>query len=158
MENRCSISLVSNHIWSIHGTTRPLPWPLSLKEKDGSTPNSHSSEQAETTNTEKQHFYRCKQCKIPVAHQGTECSIGDQKSHSMQVNPHGYLHQVLTVKDAFNVFFYGNFVPADSWFPGYLWRLCLCIQCANHIGWSYHLPDQQAYSFIGLRRASILKD
>lgn len=27
---------------------------------------------------------------------------------------------------------------ADSWFPGYKWRLCTCPHCGQHIGWTFH--------------------
>ena len=76
----------------------------------------------------------------------------------MQVNPHGYLHQVLTVREAFNINLYGQREPADSWFPGYLWRFCICMHCGAHVGWSYHLPKESQYDFVGLRRDAIVKD
>jgi hypothetical protein len=48
--------------------------------------------------------------------------------------------------------------PADSWFPGYLWRLCLCAQCNHHLGWSYQPYDQNTIVFFGLRRGSVKEE
>ena len=158
MENRYSISLLANHTRPHHGTCRALSRPLSLKEKPTSHSSPSTAAQKEESELEKNGFYRCKRCNTPVAKQGSECGIGQQGARSLQINPHGYLHKVLTVHSAFNILLYGSPVAADSWFPGYLWRFCLCTTCTAHIGWSYHLPDKDAYDFIGLRREAIMKD
>ena len=158
MENRCLISPTSYYIWPLNGTSWSLSRPLSLKEKDTPQQNPDSLAQTEEPQLEEDRFYRCKKCNVAVAKQGSECSIGRQKSHTLQVNPHGYVHGVLTVRSAFNILLYGDPVAADSWFPGYFWRFCLCVQCASHLGWSYHLPGEHTYQFIGLRRESVLKD
>lgn len=158
MENRDSVPFCTNYVGSFHGATWTVFGALSLKEKNTAAEKNSEKKVERAAETKKKKYYRCTKCLNPVALQGTECTIGEQSPTSLQINPHGYLHQVLTVKDAFNIFLYGSPTPADSWFPGYLWRLCICVQCGSHVGWSYHRVDTAKHSFVGLRRDTIIKD
>jgi len=31
----------------------------------------------------------------------------------------------------------GNWQTENSWFPGYVWKVCVCAQCGRHIGWMF---------------------
>jgi cereblon len=77
---------------------------------------------------------------------------------SAQINPHGFIHEVLTLREALNVVLAGPPVPADSWFPGFEWRYCLCASCQSHLGWSYHRPEAASATFFGLRRGGLVED
>ncbi|KPJ13732.1 Protein cereblon [Papilio machaon] len=50
---------------------------------------------------------------------------------------------------------------ADSWFPGYTWRICTCPHCGHHLGWTFERndkdspPDDIAY-FHGIILSNIL--
>ena len=103
-------------------------------------------------------FYRCRQCSSPIAQIGSEMPVGDIPVQTTQINPHGYIHEIFTVRTAFNVILHGIPVPADTWFPGYQWRYCFCLECKSHLGWSYHLPSVDTCSFFGLRRGSVKED
>ena len=157
MENGTPIPLRANHSWSFYGPLWTVHRSLYLKTNDKTeTPDENTVDNS--AESKEQKYYRCKKCFIPIAVQGSECSVGTQASSTIQINPHGYLHHVLTIKDAFNIFLYGSLTPADSWFPGYSWRLCICIQCISHVGWSYHQANTTKHEFIGLRRDAIIKD
>jgi hypothetical protein len=41
---------------------------------------------------------------------------------------------VITVKGA-DLKFHGDSYTADSWYPGYRWRACVCSVCGSHMGW-----------------------
>ena len=112
------------------------------------TPQNDNEEQEER-------FYLCRQCSNPVAKIGDEVSIGDIPIETMQINPHGYIHEIFTIRSAFHVIIVGSPVPADSWFPGYMWRLCMCAECMLHLGWSYQNYNEAAIVFFGLRRGSV---
>ncbi|VVC40177.1 CULT domain,Yippee/Mis18/Cereblon [Cinara cedri] len=57
--------------------------------------------------------------------------------------------QVQTVKNTLNFQFQiiilkktlcvgkGNWQSEDSWYPGYVWKVCVCAQCGRHIGWMF---------------------
>jgi len=44
--------------------------------------------------------------------------------------------EILTISKAFCVG-KGNWQLEDSWFPGYVWKICVCAQCGRHIGWMF---------------------
>lgn len=52
------------------------------------------------------------------------------------INPFGVKFDIVTAEKArcANV---GPSHGADSWFPGYKWRLCTCPHCGQHIGWTF---------------------
>ena len=99
--------------------------------------------------------YYCKQCDTPVAFVGDENKIGDTPTLSAHLNPHGFVHEVLTIRFVQNCILYGDPTPADSWFPGFFWLYCFCQRCHAHLGWAYFRPNRTAYSFVGLRRPAI---
>lgn len=82
--------------------------------------------------------------------------IGDIPSDTAQVNPHGFIHEVITVRHVQNIFITGEFEPADSWFPGFYWRYLICGECTEFLGWSYHRPTEQMMTFAGLSKGQII--
>ena len=75
------------------------------------------------------------------------------------VNPHGYVHDVLPVRDASNLSAHGQPTARDSWFAGHAWQIAHC-RCFAHAGWRFtavpratqlaHLP----VAFWGLRQGA----
>ena len=127
-----------------------------MKGTDPENPN--KEEQGQDTEEEKQPpKFICAGCKSLVAFVSDIIQVGDIPVLSAQINPHGYVHEVITVCYAVNVLLYGSPVPADSWFPGYLWRYLICKTCHSHLGWSYHRPQEMKMTFAGLRRGSVLE-
>ena len=35
----------------------------------------------------------------------------------------------------------GDWREEASWYPGYLWRVCVCPQCGAHLGWMFEPED-----------------
>ena len=35
----------------------------------------------------------------------------------------------------------GDWTEEASWYPGYLWRVCVCPQCGAHLGWMFEPED-----------------
>jgi len=33
------------------------------------------------------------------------------------------------------ILFFIKWQTEDSWFPGYVWKVCVCAKCGRHIGW-----------------------
>ena len=102
-------------------------------------------------------FY-CKACNQWVAFVSDTLQVGDIPTLTLQINPHGFVHEVITLKYVVHCLIAGPPVPADSWFPGYEWRFLLCQQCQAHLGWSYHRPREISMTFAGLRKASIFEE
>lgn len=106
---------------------------------------------------EPRRFY-CKACTQWVAFVSDTLQVGDIPTLTLQINPHGFVHEVITVKYVVHCLIAGDPVPADSWFPGYNWRFLLCQQCQSHLGWSYHRPREMEMAFAGLRKACVVED
>lgn len=30
-----------------------------------------------------------------------------------------------------------QWTQADTWFPGFAWKVCVCPKCSNHVGWMF---------------------
>lgn len=102
--------------------------------------------------------YRCRHCQTPIAFVSDEIPVSDLGSHSIQVNPNGFVHEVITVRCTQSTRSLGNPIPADSWFPGYCWRYLVCDGCTEFVGWSYSRPMEIHMTFAGLSRAAVTQD
>ncbi|KAF0718494.1 Aste57867_1663 [Aphanomyces stellatus] len=78
------------------------------------------------------------------------------------VNPHGSIHQILTMHSVPMTLVrpHGEPTLADTWFPGYTWQCISCRTCANFLGWRYEaapmlLDDPHPRVFFGLLRNAI---
>ena len=100
--------------------------------------------------------FKCAHCQNPVAFEVDVIQIGDIPSDTAQVNPHGFIHEVITVQSVQNTLVEGPPVPADSWFPGFCWRYLICAQCMEFLGWSYHRPNEFSMSFAGFSKQNII--
>ena len=148
---------------------RPLPLitrnldrqpALSFLKKTSTSSNTNGQEEIQEDNKEQKEPRRffCKNCKQWIAFVSDTIQVNDIPTLTLQINPHGFVHEVITVKYVVNSLIAGPPVPADTWFPGYEWRFLICQQCQSHLGWSYHQPQETAMSFAGLRKASIFEE
>ncbi|RVE46917.1 hypothetical protein evm_008478 [Chilo suppressalis] len=75
------------------------------------------------------------------------------------VNPFGIKFEIITIEKAKcdNI---GNPQGADSWFPGYAWRICACPHCGQQLGWTFESTkngnDSKTNTFHGLILSNIL--
>ena len=126
-----------------------------LKGRDPDDPAEAENSEQETAKDPSR--FLCANCKEFIGFPSDVLTVGDIPVLSAQVNPHGFVHEVITIKYVVNTFVVGDPVPADSWFPGYLWRYLLCRRCHSHLGWSYHRPNGVQMIFAGLRKASVVQ-
>lgn len=100
---------------------------------------------------------RCRNCGHAIAAQDDQVSVGGEPPIRSFVNPHGFVHEVLTVSDAPGMRSGGPRYGADSWFPGYAWQIGICSRCGVHLGWEYSAQHGATPSrFAGLRRAAVV--
>ena len=94
----------------------------------------------------------CKQCRSPVA------ALRFCTGSSRHFNPHGYLFHIGEFSRAAGAKVVGEAYKADSWFPGYAWRIGMCRQCGTHLGWRYEgAAPPDASTFWGLIWNRLLK-
>ena len=55
-------------------------------------------------------------------------------------NPAGFEFQVISFSRG-GCQGVGDWTAEASWYPGYLWRVCLCPQCGAQIGWMFEPED-----------------
>jgi hypothetical protein len=88
----------------------------------------------------------CRRCRRHIAWGRDVVTVpGADGVSGHYVNPHGVLHQTLTVRRLVSplpdVGFYGRWESRDSWFPGYQWLIMSCGTCRNHLGWKFARPE-----------------
>jgi cereblon len=80
-------------------------------------------------------------------------------ANELFVNPHGFLHEVLTVRWAKNLIVAGPPTTEFTWYRGYAWEIAWCARCRNHAGWSFVAVEEgDPPAFWALRRDSIVEE
>ncbi|XP_052575557.1 protein cereblon isoform X2 [Peromyscus eremicus] len=101
----------------------------------------------------------CKQCQeTEITTKNEIFSLSLCGPMAAYVNPHGYVHETLTVYKASNLNLIGRPSTVHSWFPGYAWTIAQCKICASHIGWKFTATkkDMSPQKFWGLTRSALL--
>jgi cereblon len=99
---------------------------------------------------------RCRRCGAAVADERDVIVMG-RDAVQVFFNPHGYLHELFTVRRARGLAIEGERTAEFSWFPGYTWRIAYCERCGAHLGWLFEAERSGAEppSFYGLRRSEV---
>jgi cereblon len=75
------------------------------------------------------------------------------------LNPHGFVHEVVTVRWAENLEVAGSPTTEFTWYPGYAWQTAWCAACGAHAGWSFAaVGESDPARFWGLRRDAIAEE
>ncbi|CAL9704486.1 unnamed protein product [Knipowitschia caucasica] len=101
----------------------------------------------------------CKQCQDTEITTKTEIfSLSLCGPMAAYVNPHGYVHETLTVYKTNNLSLVGRASTLHSWFPGYAWTIAQCRSCGSHMGWKFTATkkDLSPTRFWGLTRSALL--
>ncbi|XP_056316236.1 protein cereblon [Danio aesculapii] len=101
----------------------------------------------------------CKQCQdTEITSKNEIFSLSLYGPMAAYVNPHGYVHETLTVYKASNLNLIGRPSTLHSWFPGYAWTIAQCRTCGSHMGWKFSAvkKDLSPPRFWGLTRSALL--
>ncbi|RXN03770.1 cereblon isoform X2 [Labeo rohita] len=101
----------------------------------------------------------CKQCQdTEITSKNEIFSLSLYGPMAAYVNPHGYVHETLTVYKASNLNLIGRPSTLHSWFPGYAWTIAQCRTCSSHMGWKFSAvkKDLSPPRFWGLTRSALL--
>ncbi|XP_034389374.1 protein cereblon isoform X3 [Cyclopterus lumpus] len=101
----------------------------------------------------------CKQCQdTEITTKNEIFSLSLYGPMAAYVNPHGYVHETLTVYKANNLNLVGRPSTLHSWFPGYAWTIAQCRVCGSHMGWKFTATkkDLSPPRFWGLTRSAML--
>lgn len=99
----------------------------------------------------------CKECNTKIADREDVFSMSQSGPQGAYVNPHGYIHEMITVRKATSVYLNGRPSTQYSWFPGYAWTILQCSGCHCHLGWKFTASNKSLLpkKFWGLCRAAI---
>ena len=75
------------------------------------------------------------------------------------VNPHGVLHEVITVRRVRSVDVEGPPTTDFTWYPGYAWEIAYCARCRTHVGWCFTATESaDPAQFWALRCAAVSEE
>ena len=113
------------------------------KERQVPVPE-RSPASADTANRE---LVYCAICSHLIARLADRCEINGQHAHNC-TNPYGVRFDVRCFGEALGAAISGPPVAADSWFPGFAWRLLTCTDCQAHIGWYFERGREYFYGLV----------
>ncbi|XP_039116134.1 uncharacterized protein LOC120251613 [Dioscorea cayenensis subsp. rotundata] len=100
---------------------------------------------------------RCKTCQSVIARRSDMLVMSSDGPLNAYVNPHGFVHEVITVYNANGLALQGRPDKAHSWFPGYAWTITYCASCESNIGWLFTARKKNLLprSFWGIRSSQV---
>ena len=97
----------------------------------------------------------CINCESNITNSRFIFSMSQDGPLANYINPHGYVHDTLTVSCVLNAVMIGTPTSEHSWFPGYKWTIMNCAHCRVHLGWKFQAPKLIPKVFFGLTRAAL---
>uniref|UniRef100_M4CU85 Protein cereblon n=1 Tax=Brassica campestris TaxID=3711 RepID=M4CU85_BRACM len=103
---------------------------------------------------------RCKHCQSVVARRSDMLVMSSDGPLGAYVNPHGYVHEIMTFYKANDIAISGRSVKEDSWFPGYAWTIANCATCETQLGWLFTATSKKLKpaSFWAVRSSQVADD
>uniref|UniRef100_A0A0D9WIT7 Protein cereblon n=1 Tax=Leersia perrieri TaxID=77586 RepID=A0A0D9WIT7_9ORYZ len=103
---------------------------------------------------------KCRCCKSLIAKRSDMVVMSTDGPLGAYVNPHGFVHETITVSRATGLALDGNPSTVHSWFPGYSWTIAACAECESNIGWLFKATKKnlRPRSFWGIRSTQIADD
>lgn len=103
---------------------------------------------------------KCRICKSLIAKRSDMVVMSNDGPLGAYVNPHGFVHETITVGKATGLALDGGPSMDYSWFPGYSWTMASCAECESSIGWLFRATRKnlRPRSFWGIRSSQIADD
>jgi cereblon len=103
---------------------------------------------------------RCIHCQTVIARRKDMLVMSNEGPLGAYVNPHGYVHEIMTFYKANDIALRGRPVKKDSWFPGYAWTIANCATCETQLGWHFTATNKKLKpsSFWAVRGSQVADD
>ncbi|CAK7353134.1 unnamed protein product [Dovyalis caffra] len=103
---------------------------------------------------------QCKMCKTVIARRSDMLVMSSEGPLGAYVNPHGYVHEIMTFHKANGLALIGRATAEYSWFPGYAWTIVECASCETQMGWLFTATKKnlKPQSFWGIRSSQVAGD
>ncbi|KAF3631473.1 hypothetical protein FXO37_27943 [Capsicum annuum] len=103
---------------------------------------------------------RCRSCETLIARRSNMLVMSSEGPLGAYVNPHGFVHEIMTLFKANGLVVIGTPVKEYSWFPGYAWSIAVCATCETQLGWLFTATKRKLKprSFWGIRSSQLADD
>ena len=116
------------------------------KERQGLDPKLR--EIVDRAKEDQKDFLVCAMCSHVIASKSDRMEVRGSHDHWF-TNPVGLKFHVGCFTAALGCAISGDRIAADTWFPGFRWRLASCESCNVHMGWYFDSqPEQYFYGLI----------
>jgi hypothetical protein len=107
----------------------------------------HLSDHEEKRAQQPEKAILCATCDSPIARRSDILEVNGKHEHTF-INPLGVIYRIRCFSAATGIDEVGE--PSDefTWFRGYCWRVAICRNCSNHIGWTFTSSSSQFYGLI----------
>jgi len=111
----------------------------------------------ETATKRQREPIRCRRCSQELSTTEALFAMQGERVERVFSNPHGFLHEVLTLSHAQALRVVGPPTTEFTWFPGYAWEMAFCDNCQSHVGWHFVAVHSEATpeQFWGLRKNAV---
>ena len=89
----------------------------------------------------------CALCRNLVTSRALAISMSGSHAHTL-ANPHGFEFRIGCCADAPGCLEFGEESAYWTWFPGFTWRVSLCRQCGEHLGWLFRSADAHFFGLV----------
>lgn len=96
----------------------------------------------------------CRKCRLLITFVEAASSIRGQHEHTF-CNPHGIVFHIGCYACAPGCEVHGPPSSQFAWFPGFLWQVCTCRNCGEHLGWCF--TSASMTGFFGLITHKLLE-
>lgn len=101
----------------------------------------------EREKAEDKDYLYCGMCSNVITRGADRIEANGSHDHVL-TNPHGFEFHLACFSEALGCSISGQRTAADTWFPGFEWRLATCAECQQHLGWYFDKSDQFFYGLI----------
>ncbi|GER32528.1 ATP-dependent protease La domain-containing family protein [Striga asiatica] len=101
---------------------------------------------------------RCKTCQTLIAKRSDMLVMSSEGPLGAYANPHGFVHEVMTLTRTDGIAVSGPPVKEFSWFPRYAWSIAECITCGTQLGWYFSATSKKLrpQAFWGIRSSQVM--
>lgn len=113
--------------------------------------NSFVEDETQDKVSDPEEYIFCRQCRNRITSPAERIEVQGSHRHTF-ANPHGILFEIGCFRTVMGC---GHAGPAStdfSWFPGFSWRIAVCIKCLTHLGWLFASPDKGSFHGLILDR------
>ena len=96
---------------------------------------------------ESRDYLVCATCSHVITRESDRIEVNGGHDHHF-TNPYGLEFHVGCFSEALGCAIAGDPVAADTWFPGFCWRLASCEDCRRHLGWYFDRDSEYFYGLI----------